>query len=112
MLKAQLVRASVSPYLGGAFIEMNRTGFVGGPIQRGWSPWDDPASTPRSCVSAQSGWSSTHPCAASTTFAGRSNFRDDARVSVCRMAQRFDGADGLQITDREVRIGSQIKFRQ
>jgi len=29
--------------------------------ERGWSPWDDPASTPRSCVSAQSGWSSTPP---------------------------------------------------
>jgi hypothetical protein len=23
--------------------------------ERGWSPWDDPASTPRSCVSARSG---------------------------------------------------------
>ena len=29
--------------------------------ERGWSPWDDPASTPQNCVSVRSGWCSTMP---------------------------------------------------
>jgi LmbE family N-acetylglucosaminyl deacetylase len=48
--------------------------------ERGWSPWDDPASIPRRYVSVPSGWSSTTP-RASVAMGGDSVGRRETRDS-------------------------------
>jgi transposase len=88
---------------------VNRTGIVGGPIQRGWSPWDARASIPPSCVSARSEWSwSTH-----LTTRRRAAIRSVAEKLGCtvevlrrwvRQAERDEGQRPGLTTDERQRL--------